>query len=72
MALLLEVDADMKRGSGQKMSMAAGEILGLQPNDQVIFYDPVGNDIRVSFLESSLVGPQLGRFAQSSPPQGHV
>ena len=60
LGLLIQVDADTKRGSGQRLSMAGGELLGLQPNDQLVFFDSEGNDLRVSFLDSSLIGPQLG------------
>ena len=60
LALLLEVDADMERGSGRRLSMAAGALLGLQPNDELVFVASTGIEIRVNFPESSLIGPQLG------------
>ena len=60
LALLLEVDADMERGSGRRLSMAAGALLSLQPNDELAFVDSTGIEIKVTFPESSLIGPLLG------------
>ena len=60
LSLLLEVDGDMERGSGRRLSMAAGALLDLQPRQELVFFDSIGNGIRLNFPESSLIGPQLG------------
>ena len=58
--LLIEVDDNMLRGSGALFTHAAGAILGISPNANLQFSNQLGDSVRVTFPETSIVGPSLG------------
>ena len=59
-SLLYKVDRDVFRGSGRKLTMAAGKILDLAVNEQLRFTGPDSTIVTISFPESSPAGPSLG------------
>lgn len=58
--LLFRVDSDVLRGSGRSLDAAAGAILGVAPNDRLVFHDPSGLSLAVTFPDLALNGPSLG------------
>ena len=58
--LLCRVDRDVLRGSGRSLGEAAGAILGVAPNDRLVFRDPNGLSLAVAFPDMALNGPSLG------------
>ena len=59
-ALLLEIDRDLLRGSGRKLGFAASEILGLGLGDRQVFQTDNGHVVSITFLGTSSNGPFLG------------
>ena len=59
-SLLIRVDANILRGSGMRLTHAAGSILNVQVNDNLKFVDSHRTKVRVTFPESVLTGPSLG------------
>lgn len=59
-SLLLRVDDDMLRGSGAILTHAAGAVLGVSPNANLQFSNQFGDTVKVTFPETSIVGPSLG------------
>ncbi len=59
-ALLLEINPDILRGSGQRLTFAAGKILGVRPNENISFINESGNEVIVTFPDTSISGPALG------------
>ena len=60
LGLLFRVDRDVLRGSGRLLGAAAGAILGVAPNDRLVFRDPNGLSLAVAFPDMALNGPSLG------------
>jgi len=60
LGLLFRVDRDVLRGSGRLLGPAAGAILGVAPNDRLVFRDPNGLSLAVAFSDMALNGPALG------------
>ncbi len=60
LGLLFRVDRDVLRGSGRLLGAAAGAILGVAPNDRLVFRDPNGLSLAVTFPDMALIGPSLG------------
>ena len=60
LGLLFRVDRDVLRGSGRLLGPAAGAILGVAPNDRLVFRDPNGLSLAVTFSDMALNGPALG------------
>ena len=59
-ARLLEVDADLLRGSGYHLTHAAGAVLNVVPDHELTFYDEDGISVKVTFPGTSTMGPSLG------------
>ena len=59
-ARLLEVNADLLRGSGHTLTHAAGAVLNVVPDDELTFYDADGISVKVTFPGTSTMGPSLG------------
>ena len=59
-SILLEVDADLLRGSGRNLTHAAGAILGVTVNQQLTFTSSNGIPVSVTFPGTSFAGPSLG------------
>ena len=59
-SLLINVEANILRGSGSQLTHAAGAILNVQVNDNLTFTDSHDAETRVTFPESVLTGPSLG------------
>ena len=59
-AKIITVTDDSHRGSGTNLTHAAGAILELQINEELTFSTIHGETIRVTFPETSLMGPLLG------------
>ena len=57
--LLINVDKDLIRGSGRALTFAAGKILGLDVNDQIVFNSEDGFELRLKFLPTSNMGPSM-------------
>ena len=60
LGLLFRIDRDVLRGSGRLLGPAAGAILGVAPNDRLVFRDPNGLSLAVAFPDMALNGPSLG------------
>ena len=60
----LKVDKGMLRGSGTVLSHAAGAILGVEVNAHLTFTNRYGDEVDITFPESSLVGPTIGSVRQ--------
>ena len=54
------MDENTLRGSGTMLAEAAGAILGVQVNDYLTFSDEYGDQISITFPETSIIGPSLG------------
>ena len=59
-ALLLEVDSNLLRGSGRPLGPVAGRLLGIAPDDQLEFRSAQGHMVRVTFPSTAINGPALG------------
>ncbi len=59
-SLLYKVDKEVLRGSGRKLSAAAGSILRLAVSSRLRFVDQSGITVTVTFPETSASGPLLG------------
>ncbi|MCY4355832.1 MAG: hypothetical protein OXC09_13870 [Truepera sp.] len=61
---LFSVDEEILRGSGRLLTHAAGAILDVGVNDNLIFTNEHGHTVMVTFPESSIVGPSIGSIRQ--------
>ena len=61
---LLKVDRNILRGSGAPLTHAAGAILGITVNSDLFFTNSHGDRVRISFPETSHVGPTMGSVRQ--------
>ena len=61
---LLKVDKNILRGSGAFLTHAAGAILDVEVNADLSFTNKNGDHVRVTFPETSHVGPTLGSVRQ--------
>ena len=68
--LLFRVDWDVLRGSGRSLGAAAGAILGVAPNDRLVFHDPNGLLLNVSFPDTTIHGPSLGSSRELAEAAG--
>ena len=57
---LFKVDANMLRGSGTILTQAAGAVLEVDVNASLSFTNRDGDQVQVTFPETSLVGPSVG------------
>ena len=68
--LLFQVDRDVLRGSGRPLGAAAGAILEVAPNDRLVFHDPNGLLLNVSFPDTTIHGPSLGSMRELAEAAG--
>ena len=59
-ARILEVTSENLRGSGGHLTETGGSILGIQLNQEMVFTDRHGDNLRVTFPETSILGPGIG------------
>ena len=59
-AKIITVTDDSHRGSGTNLTYAAGAVLELKVNEELTFSTRHGETIRVTFPETSLMGPLIG------------
>ncbi len=59
-SLLFEVDGGLLRGSGRALTQAAGAILDVAVNQQLIFNNRDGGSVTITFPETSIRGPSIG------------
>ena len=59
-AIMLEVNQNLLRGSGRPLPNAAGAILGLKVGEQMTFRTKDNELVTIIFLRSSVTGPALG------------
>ena len=59
-ALLLEVDDNILRGSGRALTRIAGDLLGVAVNDRIELTSGGGDSVSLTFPETSNAGPLLG------------
>ena len=57
---LLKVDVNLLRGSGTMLTHAAGAILDVEVNSNLSFTNRYGDQVQVTFPETSIVGPSIG------------
>lgn len=57
--LLIKVDRDVLRGSGRQLTNAAGTLLDIRVNDEVIFFGEDGLSVKINFPATSISGPQM-------------
>lgn len=56
----IKVDHDAMRGSGQTVPQEIGTFVGIGPSDDAILLDNAVAAVRLSWLETSHLGPQIG------------
>ena len=59
-AILLEIDRQMLRGSGRAVGDAAGALLGLNLDDRMVFHTKHGDSVVITFPSTSISGPSIG------------
>ena len=59
-AIMLEIDRQILRGSGRAIGDAAGALLGLNPDERMVFHTEDGDSVSVTFPGTSISGPSLG------------
>ncbi len=59
-ALLIETDNELLRGSGRALTQAAGAILGVHINESLSFQSREGSSLMITFPDTSIMGPSLG------------
>ena len=59
-AILLEIDGQLLRGSGRATGDAVGALLGLNLNERLDFRTKDGDSVTVTFPGTSISGPSLG------------
>ena len=59
-ALMRRVDADLLRGSGRILTYAAGDVLGIELNSRITLRNSEGDNVTLTYPESSIVGPSIG------------
>ena len=57
---MIEVDENTLRGSGMMLTEAAGAVLSVQVNENLVFWDEYGTRVAITFPETSIIGPSLG------------
>ncbi len=68
-SILFEVDAELLRGSGRPLALAAGFLLGVGLNRPLTFNDQDGLSVTLTYPETSISGPSVGSlrpFAEAS------
>ena len=60
LARLFKVDTNMLRGSGTTLTHAAGAVLEVEVNANLSFTNGHGDQVQITFPETSLVGPSIG------------
>ena len=59
-AIMLEIDGQLLRGSGRATGDAVGALLGLNPDERMVFRTRDGDSVTVTFPGTSISGPSLG------------
>ena len=59
-ALLIEVDQNVLRGSGRNLPSGVGHWLNVAVDDHLVFDGPARHTVTITFPETSFLGPSLG------------
>ena len=59
-ALLIEVDQNVLRGSGRNLPSGVGHWLNVAVGDHLVFGGPARHTVTITFPETSFLGPSLG------------
>ena len=59
-ALLIEVDQNVLRGSGRNLPSGVGYLLNVAVGDHLVFGGPARQTVTITFPETSFLGPSLG------------
>ena len=59
-ALLIEVDKNVLRGSGRNLPSGVGHWLNVAVGDHLVFEGPARHAVTITFPETSFLGPSLG------------
>ena len=59
-ALLIEVDQNVLRGSGRNLPSGVGHWLKVAVDDHLVFCGPAQHTVTITFPETSFLGPSLG------------
>ena len=59
-ALLIEVDQNVLRGSGRNLPSGVGYWLNVAVDDHLVFDGPASHTVTITFPETSFLGPSLG------------
>lgn len=67
---VVEINRDVLRGSGTMASVAVAYLLGLKPNDELVFTSAEGDSLLLAYSDTAVTGPNFGSMRKIASRMG--